>query len=61
MIDTVKQLNASQNVKVNTLGLGDEIRGRRGEALLMIIAKENGGTYTYVNPEANAQPPAPQK
>jgi len=60
VIDTVKQLNASQNVKVNTLGLGDEIRGRRGEALLMIIAKENGGTYTFVNPETNAQPPAPQ-
>jgi hypothetical protein len=29
--------------------------------LLMIIAKENGGTYTYVNPEASAPEPAPLK
>ncbi len=64
VMETVKQLNTGKDIKVNTLGLGDEIRGRRGEALLMIIAKENGGTYTYVNPEANAPapaPPAPQK
>lgn len=61
VMETVNQLNAGKDIKVNTLGLGDEIRGRRGEALLMIIAKENGGTYTYVNPDANAQPPAPQK
>jgi hypothetical protein len=61
VMDTVNQLNAGKDIKVNTLGLGDEIRGRRGEALLMIIAKENGGTYTYVNPEANAPEPAPQK
>ncbi|MDE2680637.1 MAG: prepilin-type N-terminal cleavage/methylation domain-containing protein [Verrucomicrobiota bacterium] len=61
VMDTVNKLNPGKDIKVNTLGLGDEIRGRRGEALLMIIAKENGGTYTYVNPEANAPEPAPQK
>ncbi len=61
VMEAVKQLNTGKEIKVNTLGLGDEIRGRRGEALLMIIAKENGGTYTYVNPEANAPGPAPQK
>ena len=61
VMETVKNLNNGKDIKVNTLGLGEEIRGRRGEALLMIIAKENGGTYTYVNPDANALPPAPQK
>ena len=61
VMETVNKLNSGKEIKVNTLGLGDEIRGRRGEALLMIIAKENGGTYTYVNPEANAPEPTPPK
>ena len=61
VLETVKHLNSGKEIKVNTLGLGNEIRGRRGEALLMIIAKENGGTYTYVNPEASAPEPAPLK
>ena len=61
VMETVNKLNSGKEIKVNTLGLGDEIRGRRGEALLMIIAKENGGSYTYVNPEASAPAPAPQK
>jgi hypothetical protein len=37
------------------------LRGREGETALMLIAKENGGTYTYIGEgDLGAQPaPAP--
>ena len=48
-------------MKVHTLAVGEHLRGREGETALMLIAKENGGTYTYIGEgDLGAQPvPAP--
>jgi len=65
--DLLSSLNADKAVKVNTLGIGELLRGREGETALMLIAKENGGIYTFIDPGANTPrptippPPAPKK
>ena len=62
----VNSLNTDKSVMVNTLGIGEKLRGREGETTLMLIAKENGGVYTFIDPSANSPdsavpaPPAPK-
>lgn len=46
----ITQLNTEKKVKVNTHGVGERIFGQEGETTLMLIAKENGGTYTAILP-----------
>ena len=50
-------LNADKSVVAHTLALGEELRGRESETTLMLIAKENGGTYTFIDPSANSPDP----
>ena len=63
----LNSLNADKSVKINTLGIGESLRGREGETVLMLIAQENGGVYTFIDPSANSldpavpAPPAPKK
>ena len=63
----LNSLNTDKSVKINTLGIGESLRGREGETVLMLIAQENGGVYTFIDPNANSldpavpAPPAPQK
>jgi len=65
--DLLNSLNSDKAVKINTLGIGDLLRGREGETVLMLIAKDNGGIYTFIDPSANTPgstippPPAPKK
>jgi hypothetical protein len=65
--DLLNSLNSDKAVKINTLGIGDLLRGREGETVLMLIAKDNGGTYTFIDPSTNPPgptippPPAPKK
>ncbi len=46
----LQSLNSSKETRINTLAVGDPLRGTPAEAALMIIAKENGGTYTFIDP-----------
>jgi len=55
--DLLNSLNSDKAVKINTLGIGDLLRGREGETVLMLIAKDNGGTYTFIDPSTNAPDP----
>jgi hypothetical protein len=50
--ELIKSLNSAKEAKVNTLAVGDPLRGTTAEATLMIIAYENGGTYTFIDPLA---------
>ena len=50
--DLIKSLNSAKETTVNTLAVGDPLRGTTAEASLMIIAYENGGAYTFVDPLA---------
>ena len=65
--DLLNSLNSDKAVKINTLGIGESLRGREGETVLMLIAKDNGGTYTFIDPSTNAPdpvvpaPPLPKK
>jgi hypothetical protein len=65
--DLLNSLNSDKAVKINTLGIGESLRGREGETALMLIAKDNGGSYTFIDPSTNAPdpvvpaPPAPKK
>ena len=65
--DLLNSLNSDNSVKVNTLGIGESLRGRESETVLMLIAQENGGIYTFVDPSVNSPdptfpaPPAPKK
>ena len=61
VLETLNKLNAGKEVKVYTLGIGDDIRGGLAETLLDQIAKENGGAYLWVDPDASAPAPAPQE
>lgn len=58
--ELIQSLNANHATKVHTLAVGDPLRGTTTEATLMIIAQENGGTYTFIDPGAlAAKPQAP--
>ncbi len=64
--DLINSLNSTKSVKVNTLGVGESLRGREGETALMLIAKENGGAYTFIDPtslapDPTSPPPMPKK
>ncbi|MDP7010250.1 MAG: VWA domain-containing protein [Verrucomicrobiota bacterium] len=64
--DLINSLNAEKKVKVNTLAVGESLRGQEGETVLMMIAKENGGAYTFIDPNSLAPdptspPPIPKK
>ena len=50
--ELIQSLNSGKETKINTLAVGDPLRGTTAEAALMIIAKENGGTYTFIDPLA---------
>ena len=50
--DLIKSLNSAKETQISTLAVGDPLRGTAAEAGLMIIAAENGGTYTFINPSA---------
>ena len=50
--DLIKSLNSAKETTVNTLAVGDPLRGTTAEASLMIIAYENGGAYTFIDPLA---------
>ena len=50
--ELIQSLNSGKETKINTLAVGDPLRGTTAEASLMIIAKENGGTYTFIDPLA---------
>jgi len=50
-------LNSAKAVTVNTVGIGDFLRGREDETLLMLIAKDHGGSYTSLEPLTVAPPP----
>ncbi len=50
--DLIKSLNSAKETTVNTLAVGDPLRGTTAEASLMIIAYENGGGYTFIDPLA---------
>ena len=52
----IQSLNADKATKINTLAMGDLLRGTTDEASLMIIAKENGGTYTFIDPATSTSP-----
>ena len=62
-------LNPAKAVTVNTVGIGDFLRGREDESLLMLIAKDHGGSYTSLEtadvvpptPVPPTPPPAPKK
>ena len=55
----INSLNQGKEAKVNTLALGNDLSGKEGEAVLMLIAKENGGTFTHINPNAEPPPASP--
>ncbi len=55
--ELIQSLNATKATKINTLAIGDSLRGTPAEASLMIIAQENGGTYTFINPTTVRSPP----
>ena len=55
----IQSLNANKATKINTLAIGDPLRGTTTEATLMIIAQENGGTYTFIDPATVKSPPKP--
>ena len=63
--DLINELNSAKETQINTLAVGDPLRGTVAEAGLMIIAAENGGTYTFIDPLAPgadslfSAPPAP--
>jgi prepilin-type N-terminal cleavage/methylation domain-containing protein len=60
--DLLLNLSSAKAVKVNTVGIGDFLRGREDETLLMLIAKDHGGTYTSLEPlTVVPPPPAPKK
>jgi prepilin-type N-terminal cleavage/methylation domain-containing protein len=50
--ELIQSLNSSKEAKINTLAVGDPLRGTPAEAGLMIIAAENEGTYTFIDPLA---------
>ena len=50
--DLIKSLNSAKETQISTLAVGDPLRGTLAETTLMIIAYENGGTYTYIDPLA---------
>jgi|GEM_PF-1148033 len=50
--ELIQTLNSSKETKLNTLAVGDPLRGTPAEAGLMIIAYENGGSYTFIDPLA---------
>ena len=50
--DLIKSLNSTKETKISTLAVGDPVRGTTGEMRLMLIAYENGGAYTYIDPLA---------
>ena len=52
MGDLIKSLNSAKETQISTLAVGDPLRGTIAETTLMIIAYENGGTYTYIDPLA---------
>ena len=54
--DLLNALNPDKSVKINTFGVGEALRGE-GETTLMLIAKENGGVYTFIDPTLNAPEP----
>ena len=56
--DLINSLNSAKSVNVNTWGVGEPLRGREGETALMLIAKENGGIYTFIDPATLAPDPA---
>ena len=55
--DLINTLNTGKKAKVHTLALGNDLSGKVGETMLMVIAKENGGTFTHINTQV-ADPPA---
>ena len=55
----IQSLNANKATKINPLAIGDPLRGTTTEATLMIIAQENGGTYTFIDPATVESPPKP--
>ena len=55
----IQSLNSAKATKINTLAIGDSLRGTETEASLMIIAQENGGTYTFIDPTTVKSPPKP--
>jgi len=55
----IATLNPEKKVKVHTLAVGEHLRGNEGETALMLIAKENGGTYTYIGEGDLGASPAP--
>ena len=55
----IQSLNSAKATKINTLAIGDSLRGTEAEASLMIIAQENGGTYTFIDPTTVKSPPKP--
>jgi prepilin-type N-terminal cleavage/methylation domain-containing protein len=63
--DLIKSLNSAKETQINTLAVGDPLKGTVTEAGLMIIARQNGGTYTFIDPSASGSdslfsaPPAP--
>jgi prepilin-type N-terminal cleavage/methylation domain-containing protein len=57
--ELIQSLNANKATKINTLAIGDSLRGTPAEASLMIIAQENGGTYTFIDPATVKSPPKP--
>ena len=57
--ELIQSLNANKATKINTIAMGDKLRGTPFEATLMIIAQENGGTYTFIDPATVASPPKP--
>ena len=57
--ELIQSLNANKATQINTLAIGDSLRGTPGEASLMIIAQENGGTYTFIDPANMKSPPKP--
>jgi len=59
VLDLLQTLNPDKAVKINTVGIGDYLRGREDETVLMLIAKDHGGTYTSIVPQPVAPPPPP--
>ena len=52
----IQSLNANKATKINTIAMGDQLRGTPFEATLMIIAQENGGTYTFIDRATSTSP-----
>lgn len=50
IVDEIARMNVGRKVRINTYAF----RTRTAEAQLKQIASQNGGDYTYINPEAQA-------